>query len=330
VGGSGIGEGREQLHHVVHGAEALRRLPRQRAHHERAHLLGHARGHHRARRIGDHRGHETDEVRRVPRARAFEHLVCEHAPRELIGAAIGGLSARLLGRHVHGRPHGPARRERRQRCLCRRACGIDPAAAPRDPEIEHLDPPVPAHHHVFGLDVAVHDAGRVRRGERARHVAEPPDAPADRERRVADVRAQRLAGGQLHRDIRHAVRLADVVDRDRVRVIERRDRTRLAQYARLTPIGPVVVRREDLERDLAVELAVMGLVDHAHAAFTEDVLDGVAAHGFARLEHAPAMVAKARARREISQQDSTDPCRGLLGPSFFRILALRRACHGLS
>ena len=70
--------------------------------------------------------------------------------------------------------------------------------------------------------------------------------------------------------------LAGVVDRDDVRVVDRRGQPRLAQepLAEAHVLGQL--RREDLQRDVAVEREVVGAVDDAHPAAAEQRLQPVA------------------------------------------------------
>ena len=60
--------------------------------------------------------------------------------------------------------------------------------------------------------------------------------------------------------------MADVVERADVRMIERRDRARLALEALAQLRVGRERRRQDLDRDRAVEPRVAGAVDFAHAA----------------------------------------------------------------
>ena len=121
--------------------------------------------------------------------------------------------------------------------------------------------------HVRRLDVPVDKARRVRRVERA------AELPRERQRlsggqraALAEQRAQARPRDVAHREVEHAVDLARVVDRDHVRMLERRDELRLAQE----PRAELVVVRElgcdDLERDLAREACVRREVDGAHPA----------------------------------------------------------------
>ncbi len=84
-----------------------------------------------------------------------------------------------------------------------------------------------------------------------------------------DQGVERLAAHELHGEKRNAVRLLDRVDRDDVGVVQRRDGARLAPEA-LDPLRRSRhLGRQDLERDLARELRVLGQVDLAHAALAE-------------------------------------------------------------
>jgi hypothetical protein len=66
---------------------------------------------------------------------------------------------------------------------------------------------------------------------------------------------------------------ADVVDGDDVGVREPRHRPRLAQEPRAAPIARVRRRLEQLDRQLAVELGVVGRVDDAHGAGADAIKD---------------------------------------------------------
>nr|BFE71399.1 hypothetical protein GCM10020092_047000 [Actinoplanes digitatis] len=95
----------------------------------------------------------------------------------------------------------------------------------RDAEVEHLRAGR-GEHDVRGLDVAVHDPLRVRRGEGRGHLGADPDGDAPVEQPGVEVRAQGLPLDQLHDDVRHlAIRCrrgAEVVHAGDVRVREPR------------------------------------------------------------------------------------------------------------
>ena len=90
------------------------------------------------------------------------------AEREQVGARLGALAARLLGRQVRrGAEHGPLgglvdRRRRRQ------VGGGERLVLRGEAEVEDLDAPVGGEEDVLRFEVAVHDAQRVRRRQAAR------------------------------------------------------------------------------------------------------------------------------------------------------------------
>jgi hypothetical protein len=128
------------------------------------------------------------------------------------------------------------------------------------------------------LDVAVDEIAPVRRGQRARDLA-------DDRRRAIDVelllgpqqRAQVAPLDVTHRHVEQPVSLPGVVDRDHVRVVDRAGEPRLAQepFAERVVLQQVV--GEDLQRDLAAHPDVLGEVDDRHAAARDDRLDPVTA-----------------------------------------------------
>ena len=73
---------------------------------------------------------------------------------------------------------------------------------------------------------------------------------------VPDELAQRPARHELHREERRAVGLADVVDRDDVRVVQGGGGARLVREAREALLVVGEMRGKNLERDLAAEARV--------------------------------------------------------------------------
>src|SRR6185503_6070569 len=80
-----------------------------------------------------------------------------------------------------------------------------------------------------------------------------------------DAVRQRLALEQLHDQIV----VADVVEGADVRMVQRRDRLRLALEARAQIGSMCELRRQDLDGDAAIEPGVAGAVDLAHPARAE-------------------------------------------------------------
>ena len=117
---------------------------------------------------------------------------------------------------------------------------------------------------------------------------------------------QRAAVGQLRDEVLPAVELADVMNRDDVRMIQRGRRLRFPLEA--APFGG---RRElggqKLDRDRAIQPGVVSQVDDAHAAFAEHRLNPVCsqrdagvepAHGTRMLSHSPPTSLRRRTWRE--------------------------------
>src|SRR5436190_1474554 len=89
--------------------------------------------------------------------------------------------------------------------------------------------------------------------------------------RVAQHVLQRAALQQLHRDVRHAVLLAHVIDLDDVRVVQPPGGFRFAQEPHAHLPGDVLgqVRVERLDRDLALDERIEGAIDRANRAAAE-------------------------------------------------------------
>ena len=112
----------------------------------------------------------------------------------------------------------------------------------RQPEVEHAHAPVGAEDQVGRLEVAVHEADLVRRGQAAPGVAEDVQHLAPR-RPLALIQASPVSPcDQLHRQEHAAVDAADVVDGDDVGMRQLRQRLRLAQQ-RASPACRVAPRR---------------------------------------------------------------------------------------
>ena len=177
-----------------------------------------------------------------------------------------------------------ARRPRRRRVSAPQLV-VAAARLAREAEVDDARPAVLAEQHVVGLEVAVHEPGRVRGGQPAPGRDEHVEHLAPRPRLVGEPALERSARDELHREEHLVVEHADVVDGDDVGVREPRHRLRLAQQARAAPCpSRPVPGLEQLERDLAIELGIVRAVDDAHRAGADAFDDDVTADSSAGLE----------------------------------------------
>ena len=134
-----------------------------------------------------------------------------------------------------------------------------------------------AEQHVGRLDVAVHEAGGVRGVQRG------ADLDRDRSdaggRQPALAREQRLQVGPVHvahHEVEVARLLAGLVDRDHVRVVDRRGHARLALEALAEAGVGGAVRDDQLDGHRPAERELRRAVHDAHAAAAGDRLDAAA------------------------------------------------------
>ena len=210
---------------------------------------------------------DRDEVLAGERDVARQQLPEDDAERVDVGRGRDGLAARLLRREVlAGAEHRAGLRD----------AVLDVERA-RDAEVGHLHLALAAEEDVLRLHVAVDEPVLVGEGEpvgdRERELERLPDRkPA----RTHEELLQVLAVDVLEDDVLAAVVVPAVDDGDDVRVRELRDRPCLATKALevLRVVGVVLV--EDLDRDAAIELAVVRAEDGRHAAGPHELLELVA------------------------------------------------------
>ena len=175
------------------------------------------------------------------------------------------LPAHLLGRHVRGRSDH------------RTSFGADGDVLRRheqlgDPKIEDLQPPIVGEEEVLRLQIAVDDPLRMRGGETVGKLARELERLGRHHRPAREHRAQRRALEQLADDIRLAILLANVVNGDDVRMVQRTGRARLL----LEPAQRVLIvcaSPEEFDRHLTVEFQVPRDDYPAHPAATQLPLD---------------------------------------------------------
>ena len=162
------------------------------------------------------------------------------------------------------------------------AAGLVTAADRTDfgqPEIENLRVAAAGDEQIRRLDVAVDDPGGVRRLERVGDLDRERQQQIDLERAPGDAMLQRRPVEELHDEERAAVLLADIVDGADVGVIQRRRGARLAAESGqgLGIVGEV--RRQELQRDEALQPRILGFVDDAHSAAAQLLGDAVVRDG---------------------------------------------------
>ena len=204
-----------------------------------------------------------------------QKLEQDDAHRVEIAAAVDGVAAPLLGRHVVRR----AAHDARARDGGRLRVGLQL----REPEVHDLHEVSAAaerlEDHVLGLQIAMHDAQVVRFTEGGEHLAQHVDDASEGQRPllVRDAR-EVLAPQELHHEVRLPVLgPAEVEHGHRVRMVELARRARFGHEAQ----GRVLVRKEmgvdDFDGDGTAEGALLGTVDAPHAADADEVEDVVAA-----------------------------------------------------
>ena len=121
--------------------------------------------------------------------------------------------------------------DRAQRRPRKRHLGLGDRAG--DPEVDDLDPPIRADQDVARLHVAVDETAGVGGGQRSRYPGADARGLAGRQWGApSEDRRQVLTVDQLHDDVGTARVLSVVIDRDDVRVTERRGRLGLLPEAR--------------------------------------------------------------------------------------------------
>ena len=264
------GVGRQRPQDLVGALESLGRVLREAAEDDFGHGRWRVRvDESRVARLGLHALQQLLDRRvALERHRAGDHLVEDQAESVEVDAVIDGSSFHLLRRHVSGRAEQLAG-----------AChgGIGRQQRLREAEVRDVRGACLVDEDVVRLQVAMDHAFGVCRGERLRHL--PGDADRARQRQAAfaaEDRVQVLAVHVGHRDELQALDVAEVVNPEDVLVRDLRAEQQLLLEALHgggvgDEAGP-----DDLDGDVAIELAVVRLVDAAHPAFAEGVLDVVA------------------------------------------------------
>ena len=130
---------------------------------------------------------------------------------------------------------------------------------------------------VLGLDVPVDDPLGVGGRQALADLAQHADHPIGIHGPGAQLVGQRVSAQQLHREQQAPVReLGKVDDLGDVLRAQATGRTRLLAKHPERLLVAAGFRAQHLERDTAIEVEVLGLVDHPHATISEPALDLVA------------------------------------------------------
>ncbi len=214
-------------------------------------------------------GHDGRDERRLARARERflpgRHLVENRPEREDVRPRVGVLAFELFRRHVLERPQDrPFLRQVGLRGKGREAPGRrHRRKSLGQPEVEQLQTRA-RHHHVGRLQVTVHDPLPVSLFQRVGNLDSVAQHLLDRQSPAGrQAVGQRLSFQVLHDEVLRPVLVPDVVQRADVRVRELRDRLRFTLEA-LAHLGRSAVRRENLDRDRAIEPRVAGPVHLPH------------------------------------------------------------------
>ena len=128
--------------------------------------------------------------------------------------------------------------------------------------------------HVVGLDVAMHHAVRVRKGQSARHVAQDADHFADGERAVGQACARGLAVHVRHAEPGESVGVAGPQHRDDVRMLQLRGKEDFAVESLHRDAGEQF-GRQHLDDDAAIQCALGRDVRARHPAAAEFAIDHI-------------------------------------------------------
>ncbi len=218
------------------------------------------------------REHHRD-VRVTPERRLPDEAFVEHAAERVdVRPPVNVLTGDLLGCDVVDRAQ-------------KLAVVADPGLLgdqPREAEVREVDvvgavgASARVEEHVGGLHVAMHEAARMGGIQGARQLGED----ADRVRRVQTAALEALIQvtplDVAHGDEEEVFGRPSLVDRDDVRMVDRRGQLRLAEEAVTERFVLGEAGGQQLERNSPLEPQILGQVDDAHAAPAQQRLDPVA------------------------------------------------------
>ena len=164
----------------------------------------------------------------------------------------------------------------------------------------------------------MHEAVLVRVSERVGRLRRDLDRVVCRKRPMGQAAGQRFAFHQFHDEVIEVAVVAHVVDAADVRVVEARDRLRLA----MEPLAPLVAQAvgldQNLDRDRSIEPAIVAAIDFAHAASAErrDDLVRPEARTGGKDHSGPSVIAAARAAAPSNSRPSGCPAHAAASRSY--------------
>ena len=224
--------------------------------------------------VVEDRGSRLDRRLPLEGALSGEHFIQDSSRAEDVRAVVRLAAADLLRGHVlDGSENWPQVGARRRRLRLRR--WHKPGSRQLgEAEIEDLQPSLVRDEEVLRLHVAVDHAVLVRCRQTFRQVDGVTERRFQRQRLAVEALAQRRAVQQLRDDVRARSARPDVVHSENVRVVERTCRSRFLREPTQLLFG-VRTAREELDRDLPVELQISRNEDATHSSASELPLDPI-------------------------------------------------------
>ncbi len=218
------------------------------------------------------------------RPMAGEHFVQHRAEREDVRAIADRPPLQLFRRHIGDRADDDTKRRRgRGR---HRVCGrIRKRQHFREAEVEHLGLAAVGDHDVGGLDVAMDDSRGMGDRERVGDLLGELDRALQRQAGFGNDLVERTAAHELHDEEVDPVGVIHFVDRDDVRVVERRCGPRLPEKAVAAIAAASRVSGNHLDGHDTAQACIGRPIDDTHAALADQVFDLVVREG--RPDHEP-------------------------------------------
>jgi hypothetical protein len=143
---------------------------------------------------------------------AADHFVEHHSKRKQVGTRIDLLAFDLFGSHVAGGSDDHAG----HRVADRRLLVVDRRLQFRETEVEDLRNSVGLEKCVFGLEISMHDAARVRRRKTACDAESDADDFIESKRTGFQSLTKTLSLEALRHEVGNALMFADVIDGENV------------------------------------------------------------------------------------------------------------------